>query len=83
MDNLKPGGWVELVDIPIHFYSDDGTLENAPNIREWAKLQMEASVKFGKDMDITHHYKQWLTDVGFKNVKEDVYKVCVKAKLYR
>lgn len=79
MDNLNPGGWVELVDIPVRFFSDDGTLENAPNLKEWARLQVEASSKFGKNMDITLQYKQWLTDVGFKNVKEDAYKVCLKA----
>lgn len=79
MDNLKPGGWVELVDIPIDFFSDDGTIGKAPNLKQWARLQIDASLKFGKNMHVTDHYKQWLTDLGFKNVKEDVYKVCLKA----
>jgi len=78
-NNLKPGGWVELVDIPINFFSDDATEENAPNIMEWVRLQIEATVKFGKEMDITHKYKQWLIDAGFTNVQEDIYKVCFQA----
>ena len=76
IDNLKPGGWVELVDAPFGFFSDDGTLEKAPNLKELARLHEEASQKFGKEMNSVYSHKQRLIDVGFKNVKEEIYKVC-------
>lgn len=37
---LKPGGWVEIVDIECGNYCDDGSLpEDAPSIKWWAMLQ--------------------------------------------
>jgi trans-aconitate methyltransferase len=75
MNNLKPRGWVEFVDFPAELFSDDESRQNAPNISEWCKLLDEASQKFGKDLNVTAKYKQCLIDAGFKNVKEDVYKV--------
>jgi phage-related protein len=76
MENLNPGGWVEFVDIPTKIFSDDGSLQNAPSINEWDRLHNEASQRFGKRMDVVQHYRQWMIDAGFKNVREDVYKVC-------
>lgn len=76
MKNLNPGGWLELVDMTPEAFSDDGTLKNAPNMAEWSRLTDEASVKFGKRLNIPHLYKNWMQDAGFKNIREDVYKVC-------
>ncbi|RMJ27592.1 Methyltransferase [Aspergillus sp. HF37] len=76
-NNLKPGGWVEFVDFPAELFSDDESRQNAPNISEWCKLLDDASQKFGKDLNVTSKYKQWLIDAGFRNVKEDVYKIPV------
>jgi hypothetical protein len=76
LKNLKPGGWMELVDMTPEGFSDDNTLQSAPHIIEWGKLVDEASIKFGKRINIPHLYKQWMEDAGFKNVREEVYKVC-------
>lgn len=75
-NNLKPGGWVEMVDFPAELYSDDDSMEKAPNVAEWTRLQKEASAKFGKEMNIAHRHKQWMIDAGYKNVTEEVFKVC-------
>lgn len=76
--NLNPGGWVEIVDFAGDWFSDDDPeLERAPSIREWAKLQQEASAKFGKVHNVAHLHKRRLIDTGFQNVHEEVYKVPV------
>ncbi|RMJ28405.1 Methyltransferase [Aspergillus sp. HF37] len=76
MNNLKPGGWVEMVDFAgDKFFSDDDSTQNAPNLAEWMKLQNEACHKFGKEIDIARHHKQRMTDTGFVNVREEAYKV--------
>lgn len=80
INHLKPGGWVEVADFPTIFFSDDGTLEKGPNLKEWARLLIVASKKFGKPMDVAQNHKQWLIDAGFKNVKEEVYKVIYPSK---
>lgn len=78
MNNLSAGGWVEMVDFAGEsLFADDHTLQNAPKLVEWAKFQNIACHKFGKEFDIARHHKQWMIDAGFKNVKEDVYKVCL------
>lgn len=75
MQNLKPGGYVEIVDQPTVAFSDDDSMDKAPYISEWMNLHNEACEKFGKRMDIAHCQKQWMIDAGFKNVKEEVFKV--------
>lgn len=78
IENLNTGGWAEVVDFTVEAFSDDGTLNNAPNVVKWIKLLDEASSKFGKRLNIASTHKQGLIDAGFKNVKEDIYKVsCV------
>ncbi|RJE17737.1 Methyltransferase [Aspergillus sclerotialis] len=75
MNNLKPGGWVELADFAGYFFSDDGTLQNAPNLIEWPRLQNEAADKFGKSLNVAPYFKEWMIEAGFKHVREEVYKV--------
>ena len=76
--NLKPGGWVEMMDFAAEqFYSDDDTVQRAKNLNEWCKLLNEASEKFGKELDVARLHKQRMIDAGFKNVKEEIYKVCL------
>lgn len=73
--NLKNGGYVELMDFVADFFSDDDTINNAPNVVKWCKLIDEASLEFGKQLNVAPKYKQWMIDAGFKNVTEEVYKV--------
>ena len=75
-DNLNNGGWVEFTDFIAQSFSDDGSLERAPNVVEWNRLVNMASTKFGKQLNVAPFYKQWMIGAGFKNVKEEIYKVC-------
>ncbi|RJE24866.1 Methyltransferase [Aspergillus sclerotialis] len=76
--NLNPGGWVEIVDFAGDWFSDDDPdMERAPSIRKWARLQQEASIKFGKELDIAHLHKRQLIDTGFQDVHEQVHKIPV------
>ncbi|RJE18983.1 Methyltransferase [Aspergillus sclerotialis] len=79
LNNLNPGGWAEVVDFTVEAFSDDGTLNNAPNVMNWIRLLDEASSKFGKRLNIASTHKQGLIDAGFKNVQEDVHKVPVNS----
>lgn len=75
MANLKPGGWMELMDFDCELFADDGTLEKAPELVRWTRLLQDAGAKFGKPLDSAKNHKQWLTDAGFKNVRQEVFKV--------
>lgn len=76
MENLRPGGWLQLADMAPEAFADDDTLKNAPYCVEWGKLIDEASIKLGKRLNVPHLYKEWMINAGFKNVKEGVDKVC-------
>ncbi|RJE18258.1 Methyltransferase [Aspergillus sclerotialis] len=76
-DTLRPGGWFEFVDFAPEPFADDDTLNDAKYFREWSKLCDEASIKFGKRMNVTSFYKQWMIDAGYKDVNEVVHKVPV------
>lgn len=56
--DLTPGGWFELVNIAANLYCDDDTIELAPNSMKLVDILDEASVKFGKRLNIPHNYKQ-------------------------
>lgn len=75
---MKPGGWIELVDITCEAFSDDDTIKDAPYVVEWAKLLEEASNKFGKNINLPTRYKELMQSAGFQNVREDAYKVCLQ-----
>lgn len=60
-----------------NFASDDDSLSKAPRLNEWARLINEAASQFGKRFDVTTNHKQWMIGCGFKNVKEEIYKVCL------
>lgn len=81
LKNLVPGGWLELVDFAVECFADDDTLKNAPSCLKWAELLDESSSKFGKRLNIPHLYKGWMENAGYKNVKEDIYKVCSSGKI--
>ena len=68
-----------MVDFAVDLFADDDTMEKATCIKQWIALLDEASLKFGKRLNIAHNHKQWMIEAGFKNVTEEVYKVCFQA----
>ncbi|KAH8895763.1 S-adenosyl-L-methionine-dependent methyltransferase [Thozetella sp. PMI_491] len=73
-DNLEPGGYLELLDPVYPMCSDDGTLLKDSAVYRWSDLLNQAATKLGSSLDSALSYKQQLTDAGFQNVTETVYK---------
>lgn len=42
IDNLVPGGWMEVVDICLPYRSDDGTLKGDSAIMDWGNTGTKA-----------------------------------------
>ena len=66
---------MEVDEATVDVFCDDKTIDRAPNFTKWRDLLLEASRKFGKPMGMAKNYKEWMVEAGFKNVKEDIYKV--------
>lgn len=75
MNNLKPGGIIEMQEYDAWIYSDDDSMQRAPWTQEWLDKLDAASVKFGKRFTVAHKQRQWLIDAGFEDVKERTYRV--------
>ncbi|PVH70396.1 S-adenosyl-L-methionine-dependent methyltransferase [Cadophora sp. DSE1049] len=74
--HLKPGGWLEMQEYEAWVKSDDDPeLLNAPAVLQWQQLVDEATVIFGKKLNMADTVKQRFIDAGFEDVREDVYKV--------
>ncbi|KNG82938.1 putative SAM domain methyltransferase [Aspergillus nomiae NRRL 13137] len=73
--HLVPGGWFEMMEPTVGIFSDDDSISNAPYLSEWRDMLIEASRKFGKEMGVAKNYKQWMTEAGFTDVTEEIFKV--------
>ncbi|KAF2434307.1 methyltransferase, partial [Tothia fuscella] len=76
LDNLKPGGWLEMQEYQAMVGSeDDPSMKKYPNIQYWVDLVCEGSIMFKKTLHIAKDMKQWMIDAGFEDVREEIYKV--------
>ncbi|KEF53334.1 uncharacterized protein A1O9_10782 [Exophiala aquamarina CBS 119918] len=73
--NLKPGGWIEMQEFFCKVYSIDDNIDNAPYLKEWEEQINEASRRFGKELAKANVLKRYMEDVGFVDVREEIYKV--------
>jgi hypothetical protein len=75
LNALAPGGWFEAVEATVGVFCDDDTADQAPSFLEWRDRLIEASEKFGRPMGVAQNFRQWVSDAGFEEVHEEVYKV--------
>ena len=69
--HLEPGGWIELQDLELVAYSDDGTLEpGAPIIRMFDVIRLVKGIKNNWGVDNhTNAVRQHLEAAGFQRVE--------------
>ncbi|KAF4543068.1 Sam dependent methyltransferase [Lasiodiplodia theobromae] len=77
LDHLRPGGWINQMEMAIQFKADDGTCPPDHTMAEWSKLFIETADKFGKTMKVADNMKTWITDAGFEDVNEVRFKLPV------
>lgn len=74
-ENTAPGGFVELQDFDLEYYSEDGSLKEDMAIRTWQKAGLEASRSFQRDPCPGPKLERWVKDAGFENVTVQRYKI--------
>ncbi|KAH7309666.1 S-adenosyl-L-methionine-dependent methyltransferase [Stachybotrys elegans] len=75
LQNLQPGGWMEMQEYDAWIFSDDDSFERAPWTKEWVEKLDLASKTYGKQINVARFHKQWMIDAGFEDVKELVYRI--------
>lgn len=73
--NIKPGGYMEMQEYEAWIFSDDDSCDRAPWTMEWVEKLDGASKRFGKQINVAKHHRQWMIEAGFEDVKELVYRV--------
>ncbi|KAF3807765.1 N-methyltransferase tcpN [Colletotrichum gloeosporioides] len=76
-DNLNPGGWVEFQDSDFNYYSDDATLTEEHQFKQWSKDLVSALQSVGRDPCPGPKLKDWVKDAGFQNISHSRLKVPV------
>lgn len=74
---LKPGGWIQHLDMSISFTSDDGSVAGDHILRQWSQTFANCGERTGKTFLITSKAAEWIWEVGFEDVQEKWYKVPV------
>jgi hypothetical protein len=68
--HLKPGGWIEQLEMSIEFKSDDGTVTHDHVFSVWSRIFIEAGERFGKTFRIADLAKGYIESAGFEDVVE-------------
>jgi len=80
-DNVNPGGWVEFMDWDYTPRLADGSIEVRDNyVKKWHHIMMNGcEVKTGASASPGPLLKDLMTNAGFEDIKETVFKVPVGA----
>lgn len=70
LENLNPGGWIEMIDITFPVKLNDGEFPPNSAHLKWAKLFEEGCLRIGRRADCARLYKEQLISAGFTNVEE-------------
>lgn len=65
---LKPGGWIEIIDMECLLYSDDDSIPAGSALVQWGECITEAFSKLGKPFPRIEKYSEYLHDQGFVNI---------------
>jgi ubiquinone/menaquinone biosynthesis C-methylase UbiE len=76
---VKPGGWIEQVEINVQIVSDDGTVDEDHILTGWAKPFFKAGDLLGKSIRTLDQTKELMEKAGFTNVVQRNYKVPIGA----
>ncbi|KAH9212788.1 S-adenosyl-L-methionine-dependent methyltransferase [Leptodontidium sp. 2 PMI_412] len=72
---IKPGGWIQDMEMSIMWKSDDGTVTDDHLLNEWSRVSIEAAKKIGKTFENAQFTKENMIKAGFVDVVEKKYKM--------
>ena len=82
-DCLKPGGWFEIQEFEVWFYSQtDEGLPADSAIVKWQKWIQEASSQFGRPLNYASSFSKHLEEAGFTDLQTHTFKVRLSLHAY-
>jgi SAM-dependent methyltransferase len=71
-ENTTLGGWLEMQDMDFPWLSQDGTLNESTALWQWCQKLIAGLQVFQREV-ATRHYKKYMEDAGYVDVKEVQY----------
>jgi hypothetical protein len=72
--NLKPGGWIEQVELDVRVTSDDGALLKDGYLAGWGDGFLGCAERSGRCLDTQITMKEVIGKAGFTDIQERLYK---------
>ncbi|KAJ5585144.1 uncharacterized protein N7459_004944 [Penicillium hispanicum] len=73
-DKLKPGGWIEQLEVGPFMDSDDDTLPPDSMLATWGPYMQSCGARAGRSCDVILTMSSSIRRVGFVDIHEKVYK---------
>ncbi|KAJ5102429.1 hypothetical protein NUU61_004651 [Penicillium alfredii] len=73
-DKLRPGGWIEQLEVGPFVRSDDGSLPPDSALASWATIVQQCGERAGRPCDIVNSLPTSIRKAGFVDVHEKTYK---------
>ena len=74
LENLKPGGWLEIQEMTLPSFCSDGSLYGTA-LWKWQEEMTRALHMINYPFDNWICYQQWMKEAGFINVRESRYSI--------
>jgi hypothetical protein len=69
---MKPGGWIELQDFDMRFYTTTGDFKRGCPLDQWTTEVIEGVKVFGMEPEPGPKLEGWVKNAGFVNVHHQV-----------
>jgi SAM-dependent methyltransferase len=74
-ENLKPGGWIEQLELDVRVMSDDGSLPPDSLLAGWGPTFLGCGERAGRSLATQTTMRSKIEAAGFTNVQDKLYKV--------
>ncbi|KAJ5666899.1 hypothetical protein N7462_011308 [Penicillium macrosclerotiorum] len=74
-DALKPGGWIEQVELDVRLFSDDNSLSEDSLLGKWGDMFIACSERAGRSLRTQETMRKAIEEAGFVDTNEKFFKV--------
>lgn len=67
--NIRPGGYIEQLELTPDFVADDGSLPPDTLLADWGNTVVKAAENSGKPLDLYYRCAELMTKAGFVDIK--------------
>lgn len=70
---IRPGGYIEHLEVSIDFTSHDGSVAEGHVMSEWSRTLIDCGEQRGRTFRVADKAKEWILEAGFEDVEQRCY----------